>query len=388
MDRQRRVCYIGHMLEDDLPLLNAIQNAAGVSDAQVLSWSRRALGEGFADAIAGGEGLILHSGSLATRAGEQKYQVVEKVCRVLPAGREPGSWLYWKREALAYESRYLIGRLSGIKAPECYGVAYTDEPSARVFIEAIPDVQPKWTAETHARAARALGMFTAGAVGTPDIERHDWMAIGRAHSWTEIAAETLNDLEELEDDPVLSIWLAGTNLERTVNLWRNVGALRAGLEELPKCFCHHDAFKRNLLFRETDQPEPEIVAIDWAFAGYGVVGEELAAAVGASLMFLDIRSEEAHETSERMFSSYLEGLRAKGWSGTTEAVRFGFCATTAMMFALGTLGPWLPLLRDTKFIPIVKEITGTEPDQFIANLSDIQGFFLDLGEEALECVGR
>ncbi len=376
--------YDADMMDSDLPLLHAIRNAAGDPDARVLSWNRRVLGEGFADAIAGGEGLILHSGTLANSKGKQQYQLVEKICRVLPQGREPGSWLYWKREALAYQSGYLHGRFSGIRAPECYGVTYTDEPSARVFIEAIPDAQPTWKAGTHARAARALGMFTASLAGMPDIERYDWMAIGRAHSWTEIAADTLDGLENLKDDSVLSRWLSGPNLTRTKNLWRNIDILRSALADLPKCFCHHDAFNRNLLFRETDKAKPEIIAIDWAFAGYGVIGEELAAAIGAALMFRDIGSDEARDVTERMFSSYLDGMRTTGWSGASVDVRLGFCATTAMIFALGAIGIWLPMLSDPELAPVVKEITGAEPDQFIENLSEIQGHFLDFGEEAVE----
>lgn len=105
-------------------------------------------------------------------------------------------------------------------------------------------------------------------------------------------------------------------------------------------------------------------------------------------MFLDIGADEARDTSDLMFSSYLDGLRAKGWSGASEDVRLGFCATTAMMFALGALGPWLPLLRDPQFTPVVKGTTGTDPDKFIDNLSKIQGFFLNLGEEAVELARR
>lgn len=376
--------YDTDMMDSDLPLLHAVRNAAGDQGARVLSWKRRALGEGFADAMAGGEGLILHSGTLATCKGEQEYHLVEKVCRVLPLGREPSSWLYWKREALAYQSGYLHGRFSGIRAPECYGVAYTNEPSARVFIEAIPDAQPVWKARTHARAARALGMFTASVAGMPDIERYDWMAIGRAHSWTKVAAHKLDDLENLKDDPVLSRWLAGPNLTRTKNLWQNINILQAALADLPKCFCHHDAFNRNLLFRETDNAKPEIIAIDWAFAGYGVVGEELAAAIGASLMFRDIGADEAAAISEGMFTGYLDGLKVMGWSGASVDVRLGFCATTAMIFALGSIGIWLPLLSDPELASVVEGIAGAEPDQFIENLSEIQGHFLDLGEEAVE----
>ncbi|MBO9436863.1 phosphotransferase [Ruegeria sp. R13_0] len=375
------------MMNSDLPLLNAVRYSVGDPDANILSWNRRALGEGFADAMAGGEGLILHSGTLAVDGGERAYELVEKVCRVMPPGREPGSWLYWKREAQVYASGLLDGPFSGVRAPDCYGVTYTNEPSARVFIEAISDAQPNWTAETYVRAAHALGSFSASAAGIPDIERHDWMAVGRAHSWIEIAADILNDPDILKDDLVLKRWLTGSNLSRTRDLWSNIGVLKAALADLPKCFCHHDAFNRNLLFRETSEGEPEIIAIDWAFAGYGNVGEELAAAVGASLMFMDTESDDAGALTERMFSGYLDGLRAENWSGASGDVRLSFCATTAMMFALGAIGPWLPLLSDPELEPVVRSITGAEPDQFIGNLSKIQEHFLNLGEEAVALAG-
>ena len=334
--------------------------------------------------MAGGEGLILHSGTVMTSAGEQQYQLVEKICRVLPMGRQPNSWLYWKREALAYDSGFLETSAFGIRPPKCFGVAFASDPAARIFIEAVSDAQPVWTMDTHARAAEALGIFNANCAGMPDIKRHEWMAVGRAHSWTAIAADTFCDLEGLKNDRVSSRWLAGSNLGRTLDLWRNVDPLRRVLEELPKCFCHHDAFKRNLLFHHNSDDETEIVAIDWAFAGYGVIGEEIAAMVGASLMFFEIKPDEARDAIEVVFQSYLRGLEMSGWTGSSTDVRLGFCAATAMMFALGALGPWLPLLKDPNLSSVVKNITGAEPDPFIDNLSEIHGHFLDLGEEALE----
>ena len=380
-------CYGLAMLDTDPPLLDAVRRYAGDPGARVLSWDRRGLGNGFADAMAGGDGLILHSGTIRTTGGEREFQLVEKICRVLPPGREPGSWLYWKREAQAYGSGYLGANLSGIRAPDCYGVTYTDDPAARVFIEAIPDPQPDWTLETHARAAEALGMFSAGAMGMPDIEHHDWMAVGRAHSWTAVAADLLNTLADHGSDPILSRWLAGSHLARTADLWRNIGLLRDACAGLAKCFCHHDAFKRNLLFSRNGEVGPEIVAIDWAFAGHGVVGEELAATIGASLMFLEVGPDEAGEMIELAYSGYLNGLRRKGWTGAATDVRLGFCATTAMTFALGALGPWHPLLSDPDQSPVVSGIAGTAPDRFIDNLFEIHRHFLDLGEEAVMLAG-
>ena len=213
------------------------------------------------------------------------------------------------------------------------------------------------------------------------------MAVGRAHSWTAIAAKILDDQEVLEGDPVLSIWLAGPSLRRTSELWKNLDMLTSALAELPKCFCHHDAFKRNLLFCRTAESEAEIVAIDWAFAGYGVIGEEIAAMVGASLMFCEIDPDEVEATIDAVFQGYLRGLETGGWSGSSTDARLGFCATTSMTFGLGALGPWLPLLRDPDLAPVVQSITGASPEAFLNNLANIQRRFLDLGEEALELAG-
>lgn len=380
-------CYTLLMLDDDLPLLNAILRSVGEPGARVADWRRRALGEGFADAMAGGEGLVLHTGTAATSTGERPFQLVEKLCRVLPLGREPNSWLYWKREALAYDSGFLETASAGVRPPTCFGVEFTKEPSARLFIEAVSDPQPVWTADTHARAAEALGEFNASNAGVPDINRHAWMATGRAHSWTAVAADIFENLEAQRSDPVFSRWLAGPNLVRTVDLWKNLDLLRSALAELPNCFCHHDAFKRNLLFHEIAESETEIIAIDWAFAGYGVIGEEIAAMVGASLMFCEINSDEIEATIDAVFQGYVRGLQKSGWSGSQTDARLGFCATTSLMFGLGALGPWLPLLRDPDLAPVVQSITGAAPDAFLNNLADIQRRFLDLGEEALELAG-
>ena len=104
-------------------------------------------------------------------------------------------------------------------------------------------------------------------------------------------------------------------------------------------------------------------------------------------MFLEVGPDEAGEMIELAYSGYLNGLRRKGWTGAATDVRLGFCATTAMTFALGALGPWHPLLSDPDQSPVVSGIAGTAPDRFIDNLFEIHRHFLDLGEEAVMLAG-
>lgn len=376
--------YADNEMDVDAELLKAVRQVVGDHEAEIIDIDCRALGEGFADAMSGGDGLLFHSGTALTARGKQNFEMVEKICRVLLTGRDPSSWLYWKREALAYESGFLSANWSGLRAPRCFGVSYTDEPAARVFIEAVADPQSAWDAQTFAQASHALGRFNGANIGMPDISKHRWMAIGRAHSWTAEASSNLDSLDDLKTDSVVARWLEGSSFERTVGLWRNISHIRSALEDLPKCFCHHDAFKRNLLFRQSADSRPDIVAIDWAFAGHGVIGEELAAMVGGSLTFLEFEPADADEMIDIIFSNYERGLKEAGWKGSSTDARLGFCATTAMTFALGALGPWLPLLQDTNMHSVVEEISGMTVDRFIENLAEIHHYFLDLGEEAVE----
>ena len=382
------ICYFRVSMEVDSALLAAVRKQVNDPDAEILSLEHRPLGGGLLDAVAGGEGLLLHRGQVKSSRGDQTFELVEKICRVLPEGLEPDSWLYWKREALAYQSGLLDDMPPGLTSPNCFGVAYTSLPSARIFLEAIVDNQPRWSSETHARVGEALGLFNGHHLGVPDMDRRSWMAIGRAHSWVALAAEAFGDFGVLRSDPMLSRWIGGSNVARTIGLWRELEVLRAALADLPRCFCHHDAFKRNILFRKSADAPLDPVAIDWAFAGYGVLGEDLAANIGASLQLLEIDAVDGPVIANAIYKGYLSGLRKSGWSGAESDVRLGFCATTAMTFALGAPGAWLPLLRAPNFSSMVETIVGAPSERFLDNLPVIQSFFLDFGEEALELARR
>lgn len=68
--------------------------------------------------------------------------------------------------------------------------------------------------------------------------------------------------------------------ERLLRLWIDRTLLFDALEHLPQTFCHHDAFRRNLLTSTHDRT----VAVNGEFAGMGAVGEELGPLVGCSLV--------------------------------------------------------------------------------------------------------
>lgn len=369
-------------MNDDPELKLAIGNLLNISNVVLEDHNRVSLGQGFADAVAGGDGLVLHRGAAETRSGIRNFKLLEKICRVLPMGKEPGSWLYWKREALAYQSGLLDNLSPKLRAPTCYGVAFTDQPSARIFMEALSDPQPEWADEHHALAAQAIGHLN-GVSALPDINKYTWMAPGRSLSWTDLVADLVEDFESLMENKFMAQWLSGSNFQRTNDLWTKLDILKDAIAKLPKCFCHHDAFKRNMMFINKPDGDQELVLIDWAFAGYGVLGEELSAMVGATLTFKEVDTSDAHRFSELVFENYMIGLRDSGWTGDDNDIRIGFAATTAMMFGLGALGAFYSVLQQNDYEKIFTQAIGVDVNNFFDNLSEIHPLFLDLGDEAI-----
>lgn len=372
------------MISDTNGLLDAVRRQVGDQTAQILSLDRKGYEDGFADAVTGGNGVNRHSGIARTSSGEVEFKLVAKTCAEFSQGANPSSWLYWKREPLAYESG-LLDALCGLAAPRCFGVTFPDQSTAVIYMEAVENDQTSWDFETYERAGRALGRFNGNNLNNPSAHR-SWMAPSRAMCWVNEARSTLDMLMDLKGDPVVSRWLRGTLLERTYALWSDADVLLEAMRELPSCLCHHDAFRRNLMMQPDDHQDEAVVAIDWAFVGPGVVGEELAATVGVSLQFMEVEPEDTRRLEQSVFSGYVMGLRDAAWKGSEADARLGFVASTSLMLGLGALGPWLPLLRDPDFEPVVEKIVGVPKDCFIDRISELQDYFLDLGEEAVSSI--
>ena len=96
-----------------------------------------------------------------------------------------------------------------------------------------------------------------------------------------------------------------------------------------------DAFPRNLIARH-DLAGHELaghtqtVALDWGSAGVGAVGEELVALFATTLKFFEVEIAQIPRLESLIFTGYLQGLRAAGWQGDENIVRFGFTASVGL----------------------------------------------------------
>ena len=231
------------MLIETDGLTKAVRNLLGDPTTEILKTKKQVLGDGLADAIMGGEGLQLCSGVAQTKAGDREFEIVTKTSLNYPDGASLDSWLYWKREALAYNSGWLDSIPAGLRAPRCFGVEFIDDSTAVIYMEAVKNAETEWTMDTYAMAGQALGRFSGSYLDKSGLIFDSWMAPGRAFSWVDASRETLDNLTDLKNDPILSRWLSGSNFKRTVELLDQVENLRAALSELPMGLCHHDALR-------------------------------------------------------------------------------------------------------------------------------------------------
>ncbi|MFN8469678.1 MAG: phosphotransferase [Caldilineaceae bacterium] len=172
-------------------------------------------------------------------------------------------------------------------------------------------------------------------------------------------------------------------MARTQRLCEERVRLLAALDLLPQTFCHHDAFRRNLMIRSRNSGELETVAIDWAMVGTGCVGAEVATFVGSTLVFYEIAAEEILEYETLALTNYVKGLRDAGWQGSDKIVRFAYAANISLINALGLAGVMLTLFADPEEVRFHERFYGRPFEELMSQRAIMQRYFLDLGEEAL-----
>jgi hypothetical protein len=178
-------------------------------------------------------------------------------------------------------------------------------------------------------------------------------------------------------------WFGRDGLERTVRLWVQCEGILQVFEQLPICFCHHDAFRSNLLDRRRSDGQSETVAIDWAITGFGRVGEEAGLTTAISLAFLDVNAKEARVLDQAVFTGYLDGLCDSGWRGNAHLVRLGYATNAVVLQGITWNLYHLERFQDPKARDMWLASWGHTFDETIDAWAEVTPFLLDLGDEAL-----
>ena len=355
-------------------------------------WQYEPVFGGFGGGINEAHRLYRVRGTAYTQGGLRPWSMILKVLSATDGSGEPGAWDFWKREALLYQSGLLDdladGLVDGLTAPQCYGVAEPAEDQAWIWMEDVreagdTDAAGRWRLAQFGRAAERLGLYNgaylAGRQPLRQPTQQPWLNRGDWRARLQGGEALFADLPAYRRHPLAQRMIPDAMVPQFVGLWERRSQLADELREGPRCFCHNDAFRRNLVLRRTSSGM-EFVAIDWAFAGESAVGEEIAKMVITSLVYLERPAADMRALYETVYNGYLAGLRAAGWTGEASRVRRNYRAAALLVFLEHI---WLGLRGINSDFPIevVEHIYGHSIDAIMAQGAALTQFVMALAEE-------
>jgi hypothetical protein len=314
------------------------------SDARPLEWSCEPLDVELINPLTAG--LYRVVGTAQTGEGASRpWRVILKVVQLpdfsgtpVESGyaNQPQDWNYWRREALAYRSGLPDRFTMPLRPVRCWGTDDVDETTSWLWLEELDATSRRvpWSLEELAASAYDWGAFSAQGVDLVDaVESEPWAARRWLRGWVGTARVLGSDHaaghDGCWDHPLLRSRLPTSARSAFAGLMEAAEPLLDRLDALPRTVAHQDT-QWNNLFRETGPEGRRTVVIDWSFFGTAPVGEDLGHHIGVNVFFGCVQPRVAEEHAKTATGAYLEGLRAYGWQGDEEPVRFAADATAAL----------------------------------------------------------
>ena len=362
---------------DQRTLTPLVRKALKNESAEVIDWSYPPLSGGWSPLTIGiyrfkGDGRISEQTVPWSLILKAAGKIPEASCDI------PAHWSYWKREILAYQSGILDDLPGDLVAPCCYGVFEYPGEEFWIWLEDVQEEQELWSLERYGLATRHLGQFNGAYLVNRSIPDEVWLSSGRMLGWLDLGEPTIRNLRNWSKLPLVQS-LYRDNLERNLRLWAERDRLLKTMSHLPQTFCHHDANQANLMVRKDEDGHAQTVAIDWALAGRGSIGQEISSTVFRAL-YTGISASQAKELVATIFEGYLAGLRDAGWHGDARLVRFGYTATVALAWGVGLPSIFIGQQLNDK--GQLREKAPSYPTDFIDQMALLQNHLLDLGDEA------
>ncbi len=362
-------------------LVPLVRSAVGTDTLEVVDW--------YLLPIHGGLGLgttvYRAAGTGRDKGRDVDWSIILKVIHAASQNEDACDWNHCKREALIYASGMLDDLPAGLSAPRCLGVEDPSVDCSWLWLEDIPDTSEQpWSLSDYAAVARQLGRFNgAYLVGERPLPSYPWLSKEWLRGWTEKSAPAIALFPGILESPLVRRWFPTSPMvDAYLRIWNERAHFLDVLRRLPQVFCHRDAFRRNLFLQPGYAETDRLVAIDWAFAGAGAVGEELVPLVLAGIAFFEVDPSIMGDLEQVAFEAYLEGLRDVGWQGDRRIVRLGYAASGALRFGPGSAVPGLLAVMDPAVQERAPQIFGVTAEEATDRLSVMLTHTFDLADEA------
>jgi hypothetical protein len=372
---------------DSIRLTSIVRKMKRNNDLNVTKWSHTRIGAGGGISFGSALSLCRFSGEavdLETHRNTSWSLMLKAVGRNGNGSKDPAAWNYWKREILVNQSGIIETLTDDFAAPVCFDIDEFPDDEYWIWMEDIGDDQTDtWSIDRYCLAARHLGQFNGTYLVAKSVPGATWLSTGRVREWIGFSDPIIAELQARRSTESLRPWINDKAIERILRLWTDRHSFLRALDSLPKTFCHHDAFRRNLIGRTRDSGVAQTVAFDWAVAGTGAIGEEISNLIFTSLAWLDVDFAEAGDLQEGVISGYIDGLRDAGWKGDANLVRFGCLGSAALQVGIAWAGggalSWFNDREKDKAFP--KRI-GHSLERVVSQLTRLQPYLLAAADEA------
>ena len=253
-----------------------------------------------------------------------------------------------------------------------------------LWLEDVHDAyRSQWPLAQYAHAARCLGRFNGAYVAGRPWPPYVWLSrttteprgVIDAFGW----AEALVRDPATWQHPLLRDIFAADLVARLPEFWSSRHRLLEAYERLPQTLCHQDAWRGNWIVPDIAL-DADMVLVDWAVAGRGVLGSDLGdLAVAEHGTLLD--SISLADIDDTVFDAYLAGLREAGWPAGRNQVRFAYTTFAALKY--GCLLIWLRNVLDETLRGDLERVLGRPIDGYLRQQAVLLEHLLRLHAEAL-----
>ena len=312
---------------DQATLTPLVRRSLENDRAQVLNWHHQPIEGGFGGAY----GVYRFSGKAQVGHESLAWSLILKILGPKSGSADPTAWNYWKREVLVYQSGLLTDLPGNLVAPRCIAIKEHPEQEFWIWLEDIIENEPKvWPLDNYGLAARHLGQFNGAYLMAKARPQYPWLSTSQFHQRLTLAKPNVSELPRLSQLPIFAGLLPSDSVQHCLALWTEREQFLSLLNQLPQTLCHHDAFRRNLMARDTEAGQTQTIAIDWAELGTGVIGTDIVSLLTGSLRFTEFNINGIAELDRLIFAGYIDGLHDVGWQGDERLIRFGYTALAAL----------------------------------------------------------
>jgi hypothetical protein len=256
----------------------------------------------------------------------------------LGGGDDQTHWNHWQREPSFYQSD-LVGQLpEGIATPRCYGIQQWDGRIIWLWLEAVEygraDLRQL---DDLGFVAHQLGRLNGKFTHPAHLPQTDWLTTDTNLQWLEEIKGPANLLFTSDgrpkwEHPVLQSLFPPTDHNPYHQFWQAIDRFTVILQDLPRTWCHGDGNPANFKIRQTGSGSKEMVAMDWAMTGIGVLGQDVAQLIYDSYRFF--AAEQWDALIQTLLDRYLDGLREMGWRGEERQVWLGYAITVLVRYGI------------------------------------------------------